>query len=273
MTYWGAVISAKQMKILTVWRGVRCAVVSPDIPRKECEEGSKDPWRRRQRRRCVRRGSRGGRSPKGERVGTQQIPSTSTTPCTPSAIKVGNGSRSRRFRKNFEQSVEAMVGTAQQIMDIRDRAQSRARLDRIPLPPKAKAGLQARQRRLIRRSRRWGDAYASATGESAAAGRLFWRNLLFQKSFSGISHTARASQQEVFETSSAYTTEVAMSRVGDFEDRDEAPAPTLRRGFCRNCGDRTIVSDGWCLPCHDNPRGRWTGKSSGALEKARVRKR
>lgn len=211
--------------------------------------GLKGP-RRRLRKRRTRRGTRGGRCTQGERVDTQQIPSAPTVSSfRPSAVKErGVGSRAAHFKKSFDKSVEKCVQCAQQIMDIRNRAESRASLGRIPLPARAKKGLELRQRRLERTSRHWGDSYAKATGETSAAGRLFWRNSLFQRSFTP--GEPRASQQSVFEASSAVTTTVNTEVWGRVEETREDYTPVADIGWCSRCGNRGVVRvRRTCIPC------------------------
>jgi hypothetical protein len=182
-------------------------------------EGSKEPVRMRGRRRPFRRGRRGHRA--GARnVKRGKRPVATTHPEKASRRKGGGGSRRSHFVSAFERSAERLVKTSLQCLDIKSRAKARELEGKVPLPPRAKAGLARRQTSLRHASVFWGDAWAKANGTSREAGRRCWRDLLHR--LADVAHDEDVSSWK--DTASVIGSELAAV------EEEKAPFPGVVRG-------------------------------------------
>jgi len=213
--------------------------------RKHSGRGAKAPRQRRQRRRSTSRGTRGGRCNnvrvEGKRVSTQQVPSALNHQRRSTAVVPGRGSRTGHFRKGYEKSVEHGKVLAQQIMDIKYRAEQRRAIGRVPLPPRAAEGLRLRQQRLIQASRKWGDALSCA--EARPGGRVSWRLEVFRRSY--VRSAGGERSQETLFPGTDYTYQ------SEYVIEPEPPRPEHRAmwRFCPSCGSKHFADMRVCVNC------------------------
>jgi hypothetical protein len=183
--------------------------------------------------------------------------SASVPPVRQAALKDGVGCKHRHFRKSFNKSIELGTGPARQIPDIKSRAESRARLARVLLPPKARAGLVWRQRKLVRLSRFWGDAYARAESVSSRVGRRYWRSALHRAVGGETSGWGELTAESAFlgRVGPASTSVTATSVLPPLFRPSSAQQPRVFE--CVHCG-RTTTMPTVCRHCGSGrARGRW----------------
>jgi hypothetical protein len=215
-----------------------------------------------------KKSARGGKPSRGRRLQRRNPRKVNDNPRPVLRREPGNGSRSRHFLKKYRQSVEKALPTSRQIADIKARAESRRSVNRVPLPPRAEAGLHARQARLIRMSLFWGRAYGKWAGVTAEAGRRHWRSALFR---AAVGDEGRAGQLDRASTlfgeqegsvDTHATAALAVRQRGN-QAIGVAPPPSLihspregrRTGRERIPGMRRICQ--------------WCGRSYGSLNQAR----
>lgn len=248
----GRLITAKECTIYTLWRPIRVAIDDPFCVKETWCKGAKAPRRRRQRRRKTSRGKRGGRSAhkrQGERLGRQQIPSTPNHQRRPAVVKAGSGSRFSHFQRSFDKSVQLGTVLAKQIMDIKNRANQRALIGRVPLPPRAADGLRSRQHRVVAMSRRWGDCYAAVMKMPRSDGRVFWRQRVFREAYSTHGEVeARRTHREVFPDVSEASTSQTMVWGEPRDTREPIERRPMVR-FCIVCGERHFSDQRTCIVC------------------------
>jgi hypothetical protein len=241
----GRLITAKECVIYTLWRPVVVAMDDNDRTRKHSGRGVKAPRQRRQRRRCTSRGTRGGRckttQSKGKRPVRQQVPSTPNHQRASTALAPRNGSRKNHFLKGYEKSVQRGKELAKQIMDIKYRAEQRRVMHRVPLPPRAAAGLQSRQHRIVAMSRRWGDAWSRANGKPG--GRVSWRLEVFRASFVRDDYGSR-DQESIFPG-----TDFTLDSQNIVEPEPLRPEHRAMWRFCPKCGSRHFADMRTCVNC------------------------
>jgi hypothetical protein len=241
----GRLITAKECVICTLWRPVVIAIDDNDRTRKHGGRGAKAPRQRRQRRRPTSRGKRGGRCKlareKGKRPVRQQVPSAPNHQRRSTAVMSGSGSRRSHFLKGYDKSVQRGSELAKQIMDIKYRAEQRRSIGRVPLPPRAAAGLHSRQHRIIAMSRRWGDARSNATG--LPGGRVSWRLEVFRASFVRDDYGSR-DQESIFPG-----TDHTLESQHIVEPEPPRPEHRAMWRFCPKCGSRHFADMRTCVNC------------------------
>jgi len=227
----GSVTPPMNQKVHAPWIFWRPAMYGTPQEKKVGGEGGKPPSDALRKRRPFRRGCRGGRVERTRSV--RHTTSNSRSSGKANRVEPGCGCKAAHFLARFDRSVEAAIPVARQISDIKHRAESRRRLARTPLPPRAAEGLRRRQFRLRAWSRHWGDAYGRAVGVGSQSGRRYWRSLLFQRVLASVE---------------AGRPEAATTLFGDVRSSvsvDSSPAPVVP--VLRSRENLVIVPQGYRL--------------------------
>lgn len=257
-----------EWRLWSVWVPVKvrhsaAAVDGNQSTEKLGSSGSKDPSPR-AKRKSYHRGCRGGR----RRGALARLPA----PPLPSKVEAsrrerGGGSRQRHFLAAFERSYQRLTKVAEQVLDIKARAESRRMAGLKPaLPAKAALGLARRQWRVKHASVWWGDAYARFFGLSRLQGRKCWRDAMWRYSLVTDVKSARA---DSYSSGYVYMTQeqaedlvsVGASTVASDRARQEREGETILipRGFCPVCG-RWLVKDLWVFKTYGANKGRRKSK-------------
>lgn len=215
------VANPRKQKKLSVWSLWLCRGVWHTQDGEVQEKGSKVPSAVRRRKRPFRRGRRGSRG--GARpVRRGKLPDVPTHPEKASRRERGSGSRTSHFVASFERAAERLVKTSKACLDIKRRGLERQREGKVPLPPRAAAGLDRRQSSIRHASAFWGDAHAKVFSVPRAQGRRCWRELLHR--LADVAHDEDVS-------SFGDNASVIMSELAAIEEEEKPPFPGLVRGL------------------------------------------